>query len=297
MIPNILWKDDTLYQSKKLIKVYKDELEYLALYEYAKNYKEEKNNDGTIGGKDLLETNKHFSERFLTSSARVQFVLLDPKTYFLEISKDLKSTFSSGRISVLDIPCGTGAGMLSLLSNLAELRQFSKVPRLPIFIDILGGDYSQSALNIYIKLLTNIKSELENQLIYINFDVFNWDASNMESTNYLTTKWLKIEDRYEEFYILMSAFSGVGSSNYKRFEESFKYIQNRICHRPSTIIFIEPNTSESNIFMKLLEKTYKALSWVIGKEESTNGDRFNWYDEIRNNIAKSEVLVKQYSRK
>ncbi|MBL3518897.1 hypothetical protein H0A43_00220 [Arcobacter lanthieri] len=296
MIPNLLWKDEVLYQSKKLIKLYKNELEYLDMYEYAKNCKEEKN-DGAIGGKNEEETKKHFCERFLTSSARVQFVVLDPKNHFLNISKDLKSTFSSGRISVLDIPCGTGAGILSLLSNLAELRQFSKVPRLPIFIDILGGDYSKSALDIYVKLLNNIKSELENELIYINYDIVEWNASDMISTNLLTTKWLKDEDSYEEFYIFMSAFSGVGSSNYKRFEESFKFIQNRICHKPSTIIFIEPNTNESNIFIKLLEKTYTVLSWLIGKEESTNGDRFDWYDEIRNNTAKSEVKVKQYTRK
>ncbi|RXJ81231.1 hypothetical protein [Arcobacter sp. F2176] len=297
MIPNLLWKNEVLYQSKKLIKLYKEELECLGMYEYATNCKEEKN-DGAIGGRNEEETKKHFSERFLTSSARVQFVVLDPKKYFLEISKDLKSTFSSGNISLLDIPCGTGAGILSLLSNLAELRQFSKVPRLPISIDILGGDYSKSALDIYVKLLNKIKLELENELIFITFDIFEWNASDMKSTNLLTTQWLKDEDKYEEFYIFMSAFSGVGSSNYKRFEESFKFIQNRICHQPSTIIFIEPNTKESNIFMKLLTKTYNVcLSWLNGKEESTNGERFNWHDEIRDNTAKSEVLVKQYSRK
>lgn len=297
MIPNTLWKDDVLHQSKKLIKVYKDELESLDMYEYAKNSKEERT-DGAIGGKDEEETKKHFSERFLTSCARVQFVVLDPKKHFLEISKDLKSTFSSGFISILDIPCGTGAGILSLLSNLAELRQFSKVPRLPLYIDILGGDYSESALDIYSKLLNNIKLELEKELIYISFDIFEWNASDMKSTNLLTTQWLKDENKFEEFYIFMSAFSGVGSSNYNRFEESFKFIQNRICHQPSTIIFIEPNTIEAKSFTKKIAKTFvKVFSWLIGKEESTNGERFSWYDEIRNNTAKSEVLVKQYSRK
>lgn len=297
MIPNMLWKDEVLHQSKKLIKVYKDELESLDMYEYAKNCKEERT-DGAIGGKDEEETKKHFSERFLTSSARVQFVVLDPKKHFLEISKDLKSTFSSGYISVLDIPCGTGAGILSLLANLAELRQFSKVPRLPLYIDVLGGDYSKSALHLYSRLLNELKLELEKELIYINYDIFEWDASDMVSTNFLTSKWLKNEDKYEEFYILMSAFSGVGSSNYKRFEESFKFIQNRICHQPSTIIFIEPNTIEARSFTDKVAKTFvKLFSWLIGKEESTNGERFSWYDEIRNNTAKSEVLVKQYSRK
>lgn len=297
MIPKILWKDKVLHQSKKLIKVYKDELESLDMYEYAKNCKEEKT-DGAIGGKDEEETKKHFSERFLTSSARVQYVVLDPKNNLVEISRDLKSTFGSGYISLLDIPSGTGAGILSLLCNLAELRQSSKIPRLPLYIDILAGDYSISALNIYVRLLNNLKLELEKELIYINYDIFEWDASNMVSTNFLTTKWLIDEHKYEEFYILMSAFSGVGSSNYKRFEESFKFIQNRICHQPSTIIFIEPNTIEARSFTDKITKTFvKLFSWLVGKEESTNGERFDWYDEIRNNTAKSEVLVKQYSRK
>ncbi len=297
MIPNTLWKNEVLHQSKKLTNIYKDELIYLDMYEYAKDYKENKT-DGAIGGKDEEETKKHFSERFLTSSARVQFVVLDPKKHFVEISKDLKSTFGSGHISLLDIPCGTGAGILSLLCNLAELRQFSKVPRLPLYIDIFAGDYSKSALDIYIKLLNNIKLELEKELIYINYDIFEWDASDMISTNLLTTQWLRNEDKYEEFYILMSAFSGIGSSNYKRFEESFKFIQNRICHQPSTIIFIEPNTTEAKSFTDKIAKTFiKLFSWLNGKEESTNGERFTWYDVIRDNIAKSEVLVKQYSRK
>ena len=61
--------------------------------------KEEKN-DGAIGGKNEEETKKHFSERFLTSSARVQFVVLDPKNHFLEIShKTLTHSNASVQIS------------------------------------------------------------------------------------------------------------------------------------------------------------------------------------------------------
>lgn len=296
MIPSNLWKKNILYQSDNLIEVYKQELIHLGMLEYAEKYNEI-DNSGAIGGLTEDETKRHFSERFLTSSARVQFLVLDPKQKLVEISSDLKSTFSGGYISLLDIPSGTGAGVLSLLCNLYELRKFSKTPSLPLYINILAGDYSNSALDIYIKLLDSVKLELEKELIFIKYTTFEWDASSMLSTNELTSLWLKNEEKFEEFYILMSAFSGVGSSNYKKFEESFKYIQNRICHKPSTIIFIEPNTIEAQSFTRKIAKTFSNLfTWLIGKEESTDGDRFEWYDSIRGNIGKSEVLVKQYSR-
>lgn len=296
MVPSKLWKEEVLYQSDYLIDVYKNKLVDLGMLEYAEKFNEN-DSKGAIGGQDEDETNKHFSERFLTSSARVQFLVLDPKQKLIQISNDLKSTFNSGHISLLDIPSGTGAGIISLLCNLYELRKFSKTPSLPLYINILAGDYSTTALDIYKKLLDDIRLELQKELIFIEYSTFEWDASSMLSTNKLTTLWLKEEEKFEEFYILMSAFSGVGSSNYKRFEESFKFIQNRICHQPSTIIFIEPNTTNAKSFGEKISKTFsKLFTWLSGKEESTDGDRFNWYDAVRKNTAKSDVLVKQYSR-
>jgi len=296
MIPSKLWKKNILYQSDKLVGIYKDKLLELNLYDKAKNHTE-KNKAGATGGKNEDETNKHFTERFLTSSARAQFVVIDPRGDFSEISKDLKVTFGSGNISILDIPAGTGAGILSLLCNLAELRNNYKLPRLPLHINIMAGDYSQSALDIYASLLSSAKKDLEGELIFINCQTFLWDAAESVSTNLLARAWLKDEENYEEFYIFMSAFSGVGSSNYKKFEDSFKFIQTYISHLRSTSIYIEPETVVASSFLKKVSATLeKIATWLKIKEESTNGERFKWHDEIRDNIAKSDVLVKLYSR-
>jgi len=295
MVPKKLWNNNILYQSGKLVETYKDELIALDMLEYAEVFRGE--TDGAIGGVDEEETKKHFAERFLTSSARMQFLVLDPEKYFSQISKDLQSTFIGGNISILDIPCGTGAGILSLLFNIKELRNSSKLPRLPLSVNIFAGDYSESALTIYSKIMATVKVELEKELIFITFDTKVWDASDIKSTTSLMKKWLKDEDKYEEFYILMSAFSGVGSDQFKTFVKVFDFIQNFVSDLHCTTILIEPNTHKAKSFLKQFAKAaQKWIKMLIGKEETTNENRFKWKDSITNNVAKSGVLVNQYSR-
>ncbi len=297
MMPEKLWNNNILYQSEELVKVYKNKLINLSMLDHAQNHTEA--GDGATGGKNIHETKKHFAERFLTSSARIQFITINPRGNFNNISKDLQTTFGSGRISILDIPAGTSAGILSLLCNIAELRTSSSLPRLPLYVNIMGGDFSDSALDIYSNLLDDVKEYLETQLIYIDYHTFQWDASKSPSTNILLRKWLVDEDQFEEFYILMSAFSGVGKKNYKSFEDSFTFIQTYISHLPATTIFIEPTTRHSKDFFEYIGGIMgKAIDWLTSKEESIGAEnRFSWYDPIRDNIAKSAVSVKLYGRK
>ena len=297
MIPKHLWEHNILNQSEALVEVYKNKLISLSMLEHAKNATEDGN--GATGGLTEEETHKHFAERFLTSSARVQFITINPRGEFDRVSKDLQTTFLSGNISVLDIPAGTGAGILSLLCNIAELRMCSHLPRLPLHIYLTGGDYSASALMIYNELLDDIKVHLANQLIYIHYQVIEWDAQDVPSTNILLDSWFSQATDTEEYYILVPAFSGVGSSIYKRFEDSFKLIQWRVSNLPVTITFIEPQMKSANIFIKFFKKAIDKIGvLLLGIEESTEtNDRFNWYDPIRNNVARSGVSVVSYYRR
>lgn len=297
MTPNNLWNKNILYQSTLLVDIYKDKLKELSIYEHAKQHTQK--TDGATGGKDANETKKHFAERFLTSSARTQFVLLDPREDFKEISVNLKSTFGGGKISVLDIPAGTGAGILSLLSNLSELRISGMLPKLPLYINILAGDYSSSALKIYNELLSEIKISLEEQLIFISYDIFEWNASEPRSTNLLIKKFLKNEDDYEEHYVFMSAFSGVGSKNYKSFEKSFEFIQTALSHLNTTVLYIEPNMNTANRFLEYITILHEKLTtWFpnIISLSIAPDKRFQWYDSITGNTPKSAIILKQYSR-
>lgn len=297
MIPDTLWKENILYQPKSLIEVYKNKLIALAMYEYAKNHTN--NSVGATGGKNIDETKKHFAERFLTSSARTQFVVIDPREDFKAVSNNLKSTFSSGKISILDIPAGTGAGILSLLTSLVELRVHSKLPKLPLHVHIVGADYSISALMIYSQLLQEIENVLKQHLVFIEFETCEWDATDPQSTNLLIRQFLKQEEKYEEHYVLMSAFSGVGSSNYKKFDKSFDYIQTALSHLHTTILYIEPNMKEASAFLEFIDKLHNKLTTWLSKviNLSINPDaRFQWYDPITGNKPKSAIIIKQYSR-
>jgi len=296
MIYEKLWKNEVLHQPEKLVEVYKKKLIELSLYDDAKNSDEY--GKGAVGGKDEEVTHKHFSERFLASSTRIQYVLLNPNGEFDVISKDIQVTFSSGKISILDIPSGTGAGILSLLCNIAEIRINSKLPRLPLYIDIVGGDYSPSALKIYTELLNDMKDYLAQQLIYVEYKAIEWDASDMLSTNKLVEEWLKNKEKYEEFYILMSAFSGVKEPIYKQFEESFKYIQNATLNLITTTIYIEPASNDGKKFFKLINKLMKIIEQWFEKEKAISKGRFYWNDVIRENPkARSTVSIELYKRK
>jgi hypothetical protein len=119
----------------------------------------------------------------------------------------------------------------------------------------------------------------------------------MQSTKLLLKGWLKDEEEYEEFYILMSAFSGDGVKLYRSFEESFKFIQNYVCDIHVTTILIEPNTNDAKRYFEMFSKTFEIfMKWLKGKEISTGKKRFKWHNAINNNIAQSDILVKQYSR-
>jgi len=131
------------------------------------------------------------------------------------------------------------------------------------------------------------------------FDGFEWDAQDVPSTNILLDSWFSQATDTEEYYILVPAFSGVGSSIYKRFEDSFKLIQWRVSNLPVTITFIEPQMKSANIFIKFFKKAIDKIGvLLLGIEESTEtNDRFNWYDPIRNNVARSGVSVVSYYRR
>jgi hypothetical protein len=166
MIPKSVWKDNKLHQPETLTTIYREKLKALGVLQQVIDFNG-KQSKGAIGGQDESETITHFIQRFLASAARVQFVVIDPHKTLNDISNDIKASFGSGTISVLDIPCGTGASILSLLCNIREMRIHKLLPCLPVHISITAGDYSETALEIYTDLLINIKPALEEAWIQL----------------------------------------------------------------------------------------------------------------------------------
>jgi methylase of polypeptide subunit release factors len=70
--------------------------------------------------------------------------------------------------SITDIPSGTGAASLSLLCNIAQLREEKVMPTLKMNIEILAGEISVYAIDIFKESFNSIKDYLEENEIYEN---------------------------------------------------------------------------------------------------------------------------------
>lgn len=103
---------------------------------------------GCIGGNNRDATNKHLAWRFTGSSARVQLAMLDPESDMPHIADAFAQIFAGGRVAVADLPCGSGAAILTILTVLAELRKQGRVPREPLDLIVIGINAVQAAAQV-----------------------------------------------------------------------------------------------------------------------------------------------------
>ena len=142
-IPQSLWDGDKLLLLPQPLKdAYHKTLKTRGLLEDAL---EAPSSEGDIGGKSKDKTAWHFARRFSGSCARVELAILDPKDELGDASDYFLRVFSGGRVSLLDIPCGSGAASATLLMVVAELRRLNIIPREPLEVFLTGGDKSDTA--------------------------------------------------------------------------------------------------------------------------------------------------------
>ena len=288
-----MWKDNKLYQPETLTSIFREKSEDLGVLQQVIDF-DGKQSKGAIGGQDESETIRHFIERFFASAARVQFVVIDPHKTLNDISNDIKASFGSGNISVLDIPCGTGASILSLLCNIREMRVHKLLPCLPVHISITAGDYSETALEIYADFIIKIKPYLEEVNIFIDCNTHMWNAKNVSSTDEIMNIFLEKKES-EEYYIFMSAFSGEVANNINDYEDSISYIQARVSNLNSCILHIEPESNNAEKFYKLLLKLIKKfICYIVLEEKSDKG--FLWIHPLNNKEIKGGYYIKLFKR-
>ena len=180
-----LWRNEKAYLPELLSNQYIDKLKEINMLEHAKSHVRKEDKEGAVGGESLEETHQHFAERFSNSCIRLQYVLIDPLLKFGTVPDNFYSTFVQGNVALLDSPCGTGAGALSLLFTLRELRCSGDLPRLPLNVSILASDYSNSALNMYEEMLNKAIPQFNEVGIYVNVKLKQWNAFEAKSTQFL----------------------------------------------------------------------------------------------------------------
>jgi hypothetical protein len=286
-------QDGTLHLATILCDAYRNELQARGLLETAAEGSLEK---AIHGGQSPEETLKHFTFRFPTSSARIVCVLVDPSGDFGALPANVFQSFSNDRISVLDAPCGAGAGLLALLTTLAVAREKKRVPRLPLTVSVVGADISQTALDIYTGLAARITPLLANEGIYLELSTELWDATQADQTSRLCDRWLDRHFDANEYFVLVGNLSGVGDELAESFKRSFHHITERIANIRSTILWVEPI-----IKLKLLQVIAGIFSFAPWLKRPTNlssaaSSRFRWWQSVEQKHLNGSVTVDRFAR-
>jgi hypothetical protein len=287
MIPDSLWNrgSSILHLPPQLISSWTQLLDKYGLREKAMQRAPE----GFQGGMSKEDTDNHLAWRFTGSSARVMLPMLDPLGNLNEIANAFARTFSGNRVFLADLPCGSGAASMSILSVLCELRKQRCMPRMPLEVVIMGGEISKYA-QIYAKeALGSLVKDLEEQAITIEFEAMDWDVCDPFSNTDLTKHMTLRSQNCATKLLVLANFSGFLQRNSKwkeanrQFEELFRHSR----EENSIAIWIEPNrndvTSQGGFIPRLIQWFKRKFAALLLEKEG---------NENQNSYAQSVVKVK-----
>lgn len=292
-----LWENDQLRLPPDFWSIYKDCLDKRNLLESAISGNP---SHGIYGGVTKEETENHFTHRFPNSGSRIEVSLLDPKKDLGGIPTELQTTFTTGKVKILDAPCGTGAGSLTLLTTLHVLRSQGLSPSGNLDVEILAADISRHALLIYEEIMTQLAPLLERSGIRLTWITKEWNAQKVPETSSFCDNWLVSNDPGVEYFVLIANISGVKKSGYeKNFKESIDHIAARISNFPSTLLWVEPpNNSAFEFITKIVNGLATGLKWLFNKHENKiHKTEFNWWHQIQKKEISGGASVIRYERK
>ena len=303
--PNI-WNDEILSISENLSDSHRS---FLSEKGWTESY--QPNLPGIIGGEISTHARDHVINRFLNSAARMQYVCTDPNKEQPHIRQMILDQLALGEIFILDVAAGNGAGTLSILSSICELREHNIIPTLPLNVSIFGLDISPDALNFYAAILGKITPRLKSCGIQVAIDlcVCNLKISG-EIDQVLDTFFDAAKGKNcKRFLCTISALSGVKKEGMAEMMDSLKLIAARLSHktRSSSWLWVEPKVEKTwlSVFASAVRLTFKQLigvlniaaeksnsSGISGKAETAR--TFKWIDPLNGHLTTSHVIVVEF---
>lgn len=268
-IPSDLLENKQLKLSPLLIKSYIDKLNVLGKFEESKV-----NLQGSIGGNDEDEAINHFVGRFANGAVRSQYVVINPDGDLEHIASQLATVFSDKTLKILYLPCGSGAGLIGLLTTFFTLRQHKYYPTLPLNIEIIGADYSSDALSIFTEMMNSISKEFLTVGINISYSTQQWDATKSLETMQLMHQLF--DDSADEYFVFLSNFSGE-AGKHSKFDSSFETIFNYVVTKKqvSTLLWIEPDSNKSKSLLQKIKQIFEPILSFIGSILTDNSELTN----------------------
>jgi hypothetical protein len=267
LIPRHLWDSETLQLPKNLVSAHAS---FLSDRSWRDHYSPQ--SSGGAGGEGEDAAREHVINRFFNSAARMQFVCSDPLDEQPHVRSMLLEQLADGEIDLIDLASGNGAGTLTILSLICELRNSKITPKLPLNAKITGIDYSADALNYYADLLSRIDPWLKSQGINIQLELRHCDLTiTADFHDVLEELFFDARSRNtHRFLCVISALTGVKKEGmealHPSISETAKWLSNK--GRNSSVIWVEPKVGK-NWFEKVLESfqlTFQRVSHIFSKK-------------------------------
>lgn len=292
-IPRQLWLRQTLHMPNCLSMAYKNLLEGRNVMDKCLSHDQ---GSGPIGGVTAEETVSHFACRYGVSTCRIESLALDPVRAFNEISDDLLAVLTDGHVSLLDVPCGTGAVGASLLATIATLRTERVMPQQPLDVTIVGGDCAQTALDIYEQMMSQLRPTLEGVGVSVRMITRLWDGEKPDSTAALLDTLFEASYGDEDFLVIVANFSGHASVSFPHFERSFQHIYERFYGKPCTTIWVEPIMRKAERFLDKVRKLLESIPWFAGGQDGLMQHVYYWFHPFRKSRYRCTVMIHRYER-
>lgn len=294
-IPRQLWNNDVICMPDCLVVSYDATLEEYNVKQLALDLQGPAR---IIGGPTLEATLEHFARRYGVSSCRIESLVIDPHSAFFSVSDDLVSIFSEGKIALLDIACGSGSVGASLLSTFYVLRREHKLPITPTTIQIIGGDCSPYALDIYEKMMERLLTKLETTGIHSNLQTVKWQAEASYATSELFDLLFDKNPDADEYIVFIANFSGAMDPHFEEYKGSIQHIFDRTHNRRCAIVWVEPGgySRAMSLFAKI-RKIVEMTPWARANQTGPIYHDYQWLHPLQNRHLPCKVLLKAYNRR
>lgn len=275
LLPHTLWESSsgTLFLPPGLSQAYQTVINRHGLLELAESRDP---NDPPVGGPDQEKSDKHFAQAFCSSVARTQLAFLDPKNDVPLISNSFLSCLAGNSVNLTDAPCGAGASALSFLTNVAELRAQSVLPREPLDVVLIGAELSKQARAYAEEIFAELRPTLETQGIFVDAEFREWDVTNSLSNTDLIRRVTLTSEKCCKRLLIVSNFNAFLEKERKR-KEAEPQIEELLRHASgenSIAIWIEPDmnrvTGSGGLFSRL-RNLFKER-WRRFARESSEGE-------------------------
>ncbi|MBK8637695.1 MAG: hypothetical protein IPN92_05205 [Chromatiaceae bacterium] len=265
---------------------------------------------GVIGGASDEEACDHVVNRFLNSAARMQYACSDPKDEQADVRDAVLDQLAEGRIHVIDLAAGNGAGTMSMLSLICELRCKGLIPQLPLNVSVSAVDFSPAALNHFIALLDKLSPWLASAGINVELNLCHCDLTVLgDFSETLDGFFTDARARsVSRFLCVISAISGAKKEGVEPIIDSLKHAAAMLSHsrRSSSWLWVEPYIGKSwfttladvirltltKIQHKFLSKGESfSLTVDVPMLEDPATRSFNWKDPHNGKAPLSRVIV------